>query len=149
MTREIFERTAKLLAEHMGRDRSKITAETSLQLDTGMDGLDAEEFLDAYVEEFDVDMAAFRYDRHFGPEGYTPFLPLWYLLSGRRSPPWVSVTVGDLVRSAQAGVWIEPDGPEYRDTALSLLKGFLLEFSFLAALAGAFLAIMWAFETLF
>ena len=47
MTGEIFERTAKLLAEHMGHDRSKITAETSLQLDTGMDGLDAEEFLDA------------------------------------------------------------------------------------------------------
>ena len=96
-----------------------------------------------------MDMAAFRNDRHFGPEGYTPLLPLWYLLSGRCSPAWVSVTVGDLVASAEAGVWIEPDGPEYKDTALSLLKGFLLELSFLAALARVFLAIMWVLKQVF
>ena len=90
-----------------------------------------------------MDMAAFRYDRHFGPEGYTPFLPLWYLLSGRRSPPWVSVTVGVLVSSAQAGVWIEPDGPEHRDTVVTLLMGFLLELMLIFSMGGiALVAVM-------
>jgi len=60
MNSEIFARTAKLLAGHMGYDRSKIAPKTSLQIDTGMDGLDAEEFLYAYAEEFGVDMAAYR-----------------------------------------------------------------------------------------
>jgi hypothetical protein len=37
-----------------------------------MDGTDAVEFMEAFSKEFNVDMSEFEFDKHFGPEGFSP-----------------------------------------------------------------------------
>lgn len=110
---DVFPRLAALLAREQGYPVARITRTTRLE-DTGMDGDDAVEFLQAYKREFGVDLTAFRFYHHFGPEGCNPF---WLVVR----PWWARVahlplTVGDLEDAARAGSWRYeyPPDPHYR-----------------------------------
>lgn len=77
----------------------------SLQSDLrnlGIDGDDAIELMNKFSQEFSVDMSKFDFKRHFSPEGFNPFLilfPSWW----RRKLQ--SITIRDLVKAAETGVW--------------------------------------------
>jgi hypothetical protein len=49
--------------------RHKLSLETRIAHDLGMDGDDAVEFFKDFGEKFNVDFADLRWDRHFAPEG--------------------------------------------------------------------------------
>jgi acyl carrier protein len=106
MLRDItFEQMADFVAETTHYPRAKITLDTGLRGDVGMDGDDAAEFFEAYLQEFGVDLSSLRWDRHFGPE--FSFFPVWMLF-----PSWwkwqkemVEIRLSDLLQSARAGVW--------------------------------------------
>jgi acyl carrier protein len=101
---ELFARVAELLARVHGYPRERITPATRLAEDAGMDGDDATEFFEAYARELGVDLAAYRWYRHFGPEACNP---LWLL----RRPWWLAIdklpiTAADLVDAAEVGRWL-------------------------------------------
>lgn len=101
-----FEEIAAFVAMALHYKKERITPETRLGRDLGLDGIEAEEFFEAFQEKFDVDLSVLQWDRHFGPEA--PFLP-WLLLW----PPWwawqkqkIEIRVSDLLAAANAGRWI-------------------------------------------
>jgi acyl carrier protein len=64
----LFEAIRTLIANHLGVSPERVTMETRLFQDLRVDGLDAEELLVKYKDQFDVNLDAFPYDDYFGPE---------------------------------------------------------------------------------
>lgn len=107
---DLLPRLAALLEREQGYPSARVTRATRLSEDAGMDGDDAVEFLQAYAREFGVNLSAFRFYHHFGPEGCNP----WWLVV---RPWWARVrhlplTVGDLEDAARAGRWAYPYSPD-------------------------------------
>ena len=100
-----------MVAERMGVKEERLGPDTRLAEDVGMDGDDAGEFLDAFRDEFGVDMAGFDFDLYFGGEGFFPPLYLYWLLFDRRKLRSIPVTLADLAASAEAKKWIPPAAP--------------------------------------
>lgn len=69
------DRVIAMVAEHRGLPVSKITPDKRLLDDLGMDGDDAVEFFEAFGERFGMNLTPLgqHWDRHFGPEGTSPF----------------------------------------------------------------------------
>ena len=73
---QIEERVLSFTAQHWPvRRHRKLTTDTRLAQDLGMDGDDAIEFLEQFAQEFNVDLADLRihWDQHFAPEGSLSF----------------------------------------------------------------------------
>lgn len=107
MKSETLQEVIGLVAEQTGVAPSRISAATRLGEDLGVDGDDASDLLAAFASRFHVELAAFEFSRHFGPEaGWSPFHALYCLFTcrGRTEP----VTVGQLAESAERGVWKYP-----------------------------------------
>lgn len=126
---ELLGRIAELLCECQGFPRERVTPETTLQGDAGMDGDDAREFLAAFASTFDVSLDGLRFADHFSEEGFPvaaglllmtavistvlwPWcLPGWLAAAWwwqrRCARPRRELTVADLLRSARAGHWVE------------------------------------------
>lgn len=76
--------------------------------DFGIAGIDAEDLMAALEKKFDIDMANFSLDRHFGPEEpFNPFAWLYWLIFEREKinisgTAWkfVPITVMDLYEAA-------------------------------------------------
>jgi acyl carrier protein len=104
MKSETLQEVIVLVAEQTGVSPSCITAATRIGEDLGVDGGDASDLFAAFASRFHVDLAGFEFSRHFGPEaGWNPFCGLYCLFTGRgRTEP---VTVGQLAKSAERGVW--------------------------------------------
>ena len=66
---EQLDRIKKLIADQQGYPINRITMNTRLQADTGMEGDQGEVFLKRYQDELDVDMDTLRYNEHFVPRG--------------------------------------------------------------------------------
>jgi acyl carrier protein len=99
MKSETLQGVIELVAEQTGVSPSRITATTRIGEDLGVDGDDASDLITAFATRFQVDIAAFNFSRHFGPEaGFSPFCI-------HPSPPLEPVTVGQLAESAERGVW--------------------------------------------
>ena len=69
------DRVIAMVAEHRGLPVAKITPDKRLLDDLGMDGDDAVEFFEAFGERFGMNLTPLgeHWDRHFGPEGISPF----------------------------------------------------------------------------
>lgn len=52
------------------RVRGSCSLDSTLQRDFGLDGDDAEEFLQKFAGRFEVDLSEFRFQQHFGGEGF-------------------------------------------------------------------------------
>ena len=98
----------------------------------GMEGDDANEFLEAYADRFGVDMSGFRWEFHYVADE-PPFrrrvLPVD---RDGKVIPFLPVTLRQLTRAAEAGQW-QFDYPEHRirisrvaEYALALVLVFLL-----------------------
>lgn len=114
-----FERVRDLVSGQSGVPASEITLETRLVEDLGMDGDDGHEFLEAFANEFDVDLSRMASLSYFDDEGVglpvPSLVPLFSLVSprfrgyvrhaarGRRV-----LTIRGLVALARARRWITP-----------------------------------------
>ena len=77
--------------------------------DLGVDGDDGTEFITAFAQEFGVDLAEFRPDRHFGPEAaWNPLSALWRALAGSDAE-LVPITLADLQAAILSGTWVNAD----------------------------------------
>ena len=79
MCEDVFKRVESFVLKFRPRRKGPLSADTRLLDDLGMDADDAVEFMEAFSEEFNVDMSEFEFKRHFGPEGFAP-PDLFYIL---------------------------------------------------------------------
>lgn len=86
-----------------------LIASTKIERDLGVTGIDADEFMEAFFQEFDVLLGDYDGGRYFGPEGLElglSFISRW--LERRRKvkrPPKETLTIGMLQRAIELGVW--------------------------------------------
>ena len=99
------------VAEQTGVKSERITLDTLVNDDLGVDGDDGSEFMEAFAERFNVDLSPIN-QIYFGPESM-PFqyvvtwpyhLVRWLL--GYRSKAYSPLPVSLLVKSAEAGKWV-------------------------------------------
>ncbi|MEE8455384.1 MAG: DUF1493 family protein [Limibaculum sp.] len=114
-----FDRVRGLVSGHSGVPASEITMETRLVEDLGMDGDTGHELLEAFEDEFGVEMSRMAPFNYFDDEpplywfsAIIPFLaflsPMFRRYVKRATRGRRAVTVRNLVASARAGTWIRP-----------------------------------------
>ena len=69
-----LKRVREFIADQTGHPLGEITLSTRLVEDGGVDGDDAVELMEAFMEDFHVEMSGFRFKQHFGPEAGDPLL---------------------------------------------------------------------------
>ena len=101
---DLYKRVVELISRVTSVHREKINAETRVRQDLGVDGDDAAELMRKFSEVFSVDLAEFKFNRHFGPDaGFNPIIWLFYKASGRLN--LIDIRVRDLVFAASVGKW--------------------------------------------
>jgi acyl carrier protein len=114
MCEDMFKRVESFVLKFWPPRKGPLSADTKLLQDLGMDGTDAVEFMEAFSEEFNVDMSEFEFDRHFGPEGgFGPVRLVYYLycrLFGREFSGLIPITLRDLVSAAKVKKWYKLNG---------------------------------------
>ena len=128
----LLERLKVMLSEHRGVSVHEIWPSTRLAEDLGMAGADGWEFVESYADAFNVDIARFQSDPHFGPEAGSPLVGIvlgavavagsiawwtipisvaglvagyrWMIRRDAKDGPY-TLTVGDLIEYAKAGEW--------------------------------------------
>lgn len=104
------------VAEFTGAKREKLTPDSTLYGDLGVDGADGWELIEEFGRRFQVDVATFRGERHFGPEGfpvYAPFAWLFHLVSWpfrkKQTPEekagLLPIRIADLIAAAERRRW--------------------------------------------
>lgn len=104
LEKEVFE----LIASKTGCKIDKLTLDSRINQDLGVDGADAIELMDAIQEKFHVDMADLAFSRHFGPEGFDLIYLIRWLLSAkfRQANRLLPLYVRDVVEAARHGRWM-------------------------------------------
>ena len=95
----------------------KLKLSTLLADDLGIAGDDGYELLEAFCEEFEIqNICEVDASEYFGTEGFNPFeiyVILYYLIFDREKfdnyGTDTSLTLRDLVKSAEAKKWIPPE----------------------------------------
>lgn len=101
-----IEQVKDFVAEITGVKQERLTEATRLGHDLGVDGEDAAELIQAFVQRFQVDMSEFNFDSHFGPEaGFNPITYLIGRVFRRHEIETVPVTIADLAEAATTGKW--------------------------------------------
>lgn len=102
----------KFISEYTAVKSEKITADTLINIDLGVDGDDRAELLEEYSKKFNVDLSPIS-EVYFGPEGVPISLvalwPYYYLvrwLLGCRTNDLAPLSVLHLIKSAEAGKWV-------------------------------------------
>jgi acyl carrier protein len=104
----LYERVVQLVATELNYNKKNLRPESRLYHDLGCTGLDGEELLKAFRDEFCVDISNFVFDRHFGPECppglFDLFTWCWCLLFQRDQirSTMVPITVLDLYEAAKS-----------------------------------------------
>jgi Protein of unknown function (DUF1493) len=102
------------VAEFTGVKRQRLSPNSTLFGDLGVDGEDGWQLIKSFGDRFEVDLSSFRADQHFGPEGGSfPFALLWWLVSfpfRKRQPPEErsglrTIRIADLVAAAKDKRW--------------------------------------------
>lgn len=87
---------------------SKLSINSRLFEDLGLEGDDALEFMDSYFEKFKVDSADFQFGDYFGPEGFDLIgllINLIFDFLRGNSQSLKPLRISDLINSAQQGMW--------------------------------------------
>jgi acyl carrier protein len=109
MNNELLEKVKAFVAEVWYEPKEGLSAETSVNVDLGMDGDDAAEFMQAFSERFGVDLSTFPYDKHFGPEGGNPIVLVEAIYLRVTTGRWTSLTpltVRELAEAAEQRRWM-------------------------------------------
>lgn len=110
------ESVIEFVAAFTGSKSERIHLHTTLYGDLGVAGDDGLDLIQAYGKEFQVDLAEFQSERHFGSEGVSLLAPLGLLWMVLRLPFWQkrtpeeesnlhAVRIRDLIAFARAGRW--------------------------------------------
>lgn len=106
VTTEVF-----ALVSEFTRVRRKLTLETTLFYDLGIDGDDAVEFFEEFGKAFHVDLMDFKIEKYFGPEASDPLSSIatwiqgWWTGNHHRAAGVVPITLRDLVEAAETKRW--------------------------------------------
>ena len=92
----------KLIADFTGVNSDRISLESRLNHDLGIDGDDASEVLSLYSEAFGVDLTDFQFSKYFRGEPH--LLNFWRWIPSKR-PKLTPITVRDLVEAAKQKKW--------------------------------------------
>ena len=95
-----------VMAEKLVRKREKLLASTRLSEDIGLEGDDADEFLEAFAKKFNVDFSQFDFHKYFAEEGWDPIRFFIYMTGLRK---FKAITLMDLEKAAEAGKWIDSE----------------------------------------
>ena len=103
MNTDSFEQVKTFIAEFSSVRKDRISAETRINGDLGIDGDDGEELLEAFCARFGVDARLFPRDKYFGPEAGANPLSLILCIARRvTTGSWSGLsplTVNDLVKA--------------------------------------------------
>jgi len=97
----------RFIHEFTGVAEKRIVNNTSLQKDLGIEGDDADDFMQTYAQKFNVDLESFKFTDYFSVEG--GFNPISYLFVRIFNPAHLkkqTITLADLVNAARKGKWI-------------------------------------------
>ena len=98
------------VAAECGVRPEMLTLSVELLRDRGTDGADAAEFMKHYAERFGVDLSAFEFEQHLGPEaGGIRFCGSNWLLRRSRRPRMTPITLGDLEGARRPAKWTTPN----------------------------------------
>ena len=125
-----FDRVRALIHGCNGTPMEQITLESRICDDLGVAGDDGYELLEAFADEFGIDISGVVHTNYFGNESmvqgcYSSLIPV----AAAINPPFAEhvrhavrglrvLTVRDMVRSAREGRWIRPTVLEYPPDAL-------------------------------
>ena len=96
----LSEAVARFVADKVGVRHNKVTKDSRLREDLGVDGDDAYDLLIVFAKKFHVRDENFVLADHFGPEA--SWFPFAFMFRRKRLLP---MTMQDLIDSAAAGVW--------------------------------------------
>jgi hypothetical protein len=102
---DLFEEVKSFVAEFWSVSPDRISAETAVNDDLGMDGDDGVDFLEAFCVRFGVDSSVFPHDKYFGPEAPAdPISVIEGIVRRVTTGRWSdlpALTVGDLVMAVE------------------------------------------------
>lgn len=114
---ELYARVKTFVAEFWSTSEEKLKPGTLLADDLGIAGDDGYELLEAFCEEFEIEnMCEIDASEYFGTEGFNPFeiyVILYYWIFDKEKfdnyGSDTSLTLRDLVKSAEAKRWMHPE----------------------------------------
>ncbi|MCY3739883.1 MAG: DUF1493 family protein [Candidatus Poribacteria bacterium] len=114
---ELYARVKTFVAEFWSTSAEKLNPNTLLADDLGIAGDDGYELLEAFCEEFEIqNMCEIDASEYFGTEGCNPFeiyVMLYYWIFDKEKfdnyGTDTSLTLRDLVKSAEAKRWMHPE----------------------------------------
>jgi hypothetical protein len=102
---DLLEQVKTFVAEFSSVRKDRISADTRVNDDLGIDGDDGEDFLKAYCARFGVDPSIFPPDKYFGPEaGANPLTVVSSITRRLTTGSWsglAPLTVSDLVKAVE------------------------------------------------
>jgi acyl carrier protein len=108
MEDDVYLRVRDFVAARLGERKERLSEDSRLLQDLGVDGADAVELLEAFSETFGVDMMQFPLSKYFGPEaGFDPFYYLYSLLFKKQRWRPAPLTLKDLANAAKRKRWSE------------------------------------------
>lgn len=104
-----------MVAEFTSVKLQALSLETTLFHGLGIDGDDGVDFFEQFASVFGVDLTDFKIEEYFGPEASEPITSIgiwikgWWIGDHHRAARVIPITLGDLVKAAQAGRWVKPN----------------------------------------
>lgn len=113
MNTDLSSEVFAMVSEFTGVRAEKLTLETTLFGDLGMDGDDAVDFFEEFANAFRVDLADFEINQYFGPEAagdpvssIINLLQVWWTGDSHKAANVMPISLRDLVEAARARRWI-------------------------------------------
>jgi acyl carrier protein len=113
MNPDIIDRVIQFVSERVGVNRERLTLETTLFGDLGIDGNDGRDLVNAFGSRFGVDLSGFDPSKHFGPEaGCFPPTAIYQLVreyvfgdDAHELAGVVPISIRELVEAAETKRW--------------------------------------------
>ncbi|MFM0737634.1 DUF1493 family protein [Paraburkholderia xenovorans] len=105
---ETWEKLEAFAREELGKPifgHLRIEPESRVEIDLGLTGIDAIQFIDKWAGRFDIVAENFPYNRYFGPDSLDVLGAVGSLLPKRREKPAHALTLGMLADAMRAGCW--------------------------------------------
>lgn len=104
-----FEEIQSFISEFCVIEKEELTPEAKLYHDLGVTGDDAVEFMEAFIDKYDIDDTDFYFDKYFRGEGLS-LVDLYYFLFERKKLKRLPITIQHLFEVAKAKKWFEVSG---------------------------------------